>query len=256
MRWIPRYENLVEERFSRLLDLYLAPRKTKYRLNIDPQSLIPKLPDPDDLRPFPSARAIEYKGHTGRVHAIAFDPSGEYLASCDQTGEVRVFDVMSSRCVERWNVNDFGEEREKRVGVSRIAWSNRGILAVAHGLRVTIFRPAVVNKHSSNGDDRDAYLRGAQNAVDATAAKVSVEWSYSEATDKAPAMATMSLSDAHAKKFTSLAWHPKGDYLATVCDTSATRAGQVLIHHVPKRKSQNPFPSKQKRRCPSGYISS
>ena len=111
---------------------------------------------------------------------------------------------------------------------------------------MTFFRPIVLSEDGKDADE-DRFLRGVQSDDDAaSSSKVPVTWTYSEATDKSPAMVTMSLNDAHAKKFTSLAWHSKGDYLATVCDTAATRAGQVLIHHVPKRKSQNPFPSKQK----------
>lgn len=32
------------------------------KLNIDPESLVPKLPSPKDLQPFPNVFAIEYKG--------------------------------------------------------------------------------------------------------------------------------------------------------------------------------------------------
>lgn len=32
------------------------------KLNIEPESLVPKLPSPKDLQPFPTVLAIEYKG--------------------------------------------------------------------------------------------------------------------------------------------------------------------------------------------------
>ncbi|EEY18459.1 eukaryotic ribosome biogenesis protein [Verticillium alfalfae VaMs.102] len=41
------------ERFNRCLDLYLAPRMRKNRLNIDPASLLPKLPPPGGVAPLP-----------------------------------------------------------------------------------------------------------------------------------------------------------------------------------------------------------
>lgn len=44
----------VRERFERCLDLYLCPRTKRTRLDIDPESLVPKLPKPRELRPFPS----------------------------------------------------------------------------------------------------------------------------------------------------------------------------------------------------------
>ena len=51
------------------------------QINIDPDSLIPKLPKPKDLQPFPTACYLEYRGHTGPVHSISVDPSGMWLAS-------------------------------------------------------------------------------------------------------------------------------------------------------------------------------
>jgi ribosome biogenesis protein ERB1 len=33
----------------------------------DPQSLVPKLPKPADLHPFPTTLAVRYKGHKGKV---------------------------------------------------------------------------------------------------------------------------------------------------------------------------------------------
>ena len=59
LRRTPAYSNLVKERFERCLDLYLAPRVRKSRLNIDPTSLLPKLPRPEELRPFPTVASIE-----------------------------------------------------------------------------------------------------------------------------------------------------------------------------------------------------
>ena len=43
---MPAYGTYIKEMFDRCLDLYLAPRVRKMRLNIDPDSLLPSLPDP------------------------------------------------------------------------------------------------------------------------------------------------------------------------------------------------------------------
>ncbi len=50
-------------------------------MNVDPESLIPKLPSPQELKPFPSQLSIIYKGHTARVRCLAVDPRGIWLAS-------------------------------------------------------------------------------------------------------------------------------------------------------------------------------
>ena len=67
LRQVPMYSLFIKERFERCLDLYLCPRSKKKRINVDPQSLIPKLPKPQDLQPFPTTLLLQYTGHTARV---------------------------------------------------------------------------------------------------------------------------------------------------------------------------------------------
>ena len=64
---MPAYASFINERFERCLDLYLCPRTRKKRLDIDPESLVPRLPKPADLQPFPTTLLLRYIGHTGRV---------------------------------------------------------------------------------------------------------------------------------------------------------------------------------------------
>lgn len=46
----------------------------KNRLNIDPNSLLPKLPSPSELKPFPTVVQTIFRGHEGRVRSVAIDP--------------------------------------------------------------------------------------------------------------------------------------------------------------------------------------
>ena len=54
LRTVPAYNNFLKERFERCLDLYLAPRQRKMKMNVNKEDLIPKLPSPKDLQPFPT----------------------------------------------------------------------------------------------------------------------------------------------------------------------------------------------------------
>lgn len=54
LRKVPAYEKFLKERFERCLDLYLAPRQRKMKMNVNKEDLIPKLPSPKDLQPFPT----------------------------------------------------------------------------------------------------------------------------------------------------------------------------------------------------------
>ncbi|KAK9795607.1 hypothetical protein WJX73_008137 [Symbiochloris irregularis] len=82
LREVPGYASFIKERFERCLDLYLCPRTRRRRpLVKDPESLVPQLPSPKDLRPFPTTLMLRYLGHTGSVLSIAPDPTGQWLAS-------------------------------------------------------------------------------------------------------------------------------------------------------------------------------
>ena len=98
LRSVPLYDRFIQERFERCLDLYLCPRVIKKKIHVDPESLIPKLPNPKDLEPYPSKLAITYKGHTDKVVNIQADPLGAWIASASLDKTVRIFEVATGRC--------------------------------------------------------------------------------------------------------------------------------------------------------------
>lgn len=102
LRKVQAYDNLVKERFERCLDLYLCPRVRRKKLNVDPESLIPTLPKPAELRPFPTLQNIKYKGHQSRVRCISVFHTGQFLASCDEAGSLIIWDVATGRIVKRY----------------------------------------------------------------------------------------------------------------------------------------------------------
>lgn len=81
LREVPAYPKYIKERFRRCLDLYLCPRALKMRLTIEPEALVPQLPSPKDLQPFPTTMSMIFKGHTDMIRSITVDPIGQYIAS-------------------------------------------------------------------------------------------------------------------------------------------------------------------------------
>ncbi|MBE3050093.1 hypothetical protein IMZ48_47860, partial [Candidatus Bathyarchaeota archaeon] len=79
LRKVPAYMDFTKERFERCLDLYLAPRVRKTKLNIDPMSLLPKLPRPEELKPFPTVCQTTFSMHDGRVRSISTSPNGDWV---------------------------------------------------------------------------------------------------------------------------------------------------------------------------------
>lgn len=62
LRKVEAYPALVNEAFERCIELYLCPRMLRKKMRDDPNSLIPKLPDPKELRPYPTYEALTYAG--------------------------------------------------------------------------------------------------------------------------------------------------------------------------------------------------
>lgn len=81
LREVPAYSRYIKERFQRCLDLYLCPRALKMRLTIEPEALVPQLPSPRDLQPFPTTMFMVFKGHTDMVRSITAEPGGQFIAS-------------------------------------------------------------------------------------------------------------------------------------------------------------------------------
>ncbi|KAL0294351.1 UNVERIFIED_CONTAM: Ribosome biogenesis protein BOP1 [Sesamum radiatum] len=132
LRSVPAYEKAVQETFDRCLDLYLCPRVQKKRINIDPESLKPKLPSRKDLKPYPTICYLEYKGHKGPVTTISTESTGQWIASGSKDGTVRIWEVETGRCLQVWDIGETIEE---------VAWNpltELPLLAVAAGQDVFI----------------------------------------------------------------------------------------------------------------------
>lgn len=58
-------------------------------MTIQPEDLIPKLPSPKDLQPFPTTLAVVYEGHTDMVRTVSVDTKGQFIISGSDDGTVK-----------------------------------------------------------------------------------------------------------------------------------------------------------------------
>ena len=215
LRKVPGYRDLVQERFERCLDLYLAPRARRVKLNIDPESLIPKLPSPRELRPFPTAQTVQYR-HPGstRVRAISVSSSGDFVASGSEDGVVRVWDLGNGREVWRWAL--------KSGAVQSVQWSpNRDhalLVALVAGKVVVLSPLALVPptvaaqslSHVNEGFSNTVVVSDTVAGVKGTEA---IKW-IRPAEDERERGVLVVIEVPGTPKH--IAWHRKGDYFATV----------------------------------------
>lgn len=226
LRQVPAFPRFIHERFERCLDLYLCPRQRKMRVNVNPEDLIPKLPKPKDLQPFPTTQSLVYRGHSGLVRSISVSPSGQWLASGSDDGSVRFWEVRTSRCMKTVQVGG---------AVKSVAWNPNPsvcLLAAALDSVVLILSPSLADRQVVSSSER--LLSGQQEPSEEAGP---VTWTDAEGEELNQGIR---LKIQHPKGVQQVAWHAKGDYLASVMPDHSSHL-QVLIHQVSRRRSQNPF---------------
>jgi ribosome biogenesis protein ERB1 len=246
LRLVPAWAEFVKEQFERCLDLYLAPRVQKNRLNIDPDSLIPKLPSPKDLRPFPSRIGVVYEGHTDRIRAISIDPTGLWVTTGSDDGSVRVWECGTGREVWKWMYPHHGQDEV----VYAMSWNpvkEIGLLTVAVGDTVYVLVPPIwsVKKMENTREvcEKGFHAEGTnKNEISG------VKWSRGKNDDIALIVKTWNTVRC-------LTWHRRGDYFATVApqgnfpsrhfstplNNLGTSGKSVLIHQLSRHQTQSPF---------------
>ncbi|XP_041665221.1 ribosome biogenesis protein bop1 [Cheilinus undulatus] len=228
LRHVPAFPRFIHERFERCLDLYLCPRQRKMRVNVNPEDLIPKLPKPKDLQPFPTTQSLVYRGHSGLVRSISVSPSGQWLASGSDDGSVRFWEVCSSRCLKTVQVGG---------PVKSVAWNPNPsvcLLAVSQDSVVVILAPFLADRQVISSSD---HLLTSHEEEEALEGESIVTWIDAEGEELNQGIR---LKIQHPKAVQQVVWHAKGDYLASVMPDHSSHL-QVLIHQVSRRRSQNPF---------------
>ncbi|KAH8599029.1 ribosome biogenesis protein erb1 [Bisporella sp. PMI_857] len=238
LRKVPGYGKFINERFERSLDLYLAPRVRKNRLNIDPESLLPKLPRPEELRPFPTVCSLLYR-HKERVRSLAIDPSGLFLATGGDDGIVRVWEVATARQLWQAKIGD-----DEAVNVVR--WRpgrDAVVLSAAAGEEIFLMVPDIVDPETEQAslDLLDAgfgYATKQTQALTANGARKDpvAKWARPGSRLEDDGVLIKITVRTTVKVIT---WHRRGDFFSTVAPTAQKSA--VAIHTLSKHLTQIPF---------------
>lgn len=107
---VPGYQKAAFERYNRCTDLYLRPREVKARLPETAAEILPELPDPEELKPFPTTESIRFVGHTGRVRSVDVSSSGSLLVSGSSDGEVRIWETQTGFCLKTFNLGQHSND--------------------------------------------------------------------------------------------------------------------------------------------------
>jgi ribosome biogenesis protein ERB1 len=213
LRKVPAYDQIIKERFDRCLDLFIAPRVVRPKININPESLIPQLPDPENFRPFPEKLELRYQDHDFPISSIDFYYNGEYLASGDTSGVVKIWEVTTGKCLET-------VQFKKKIEC--VSWNPvLPVLSICSG--------------------KNIYLQSFNS---------SEKYEIPNAESKDTKYATWKWKDGNIKiklrKIVSyLCWHGKGNYFSSLCKREAV-SSKVIVHSLSKFQSNKIFSRQSK----------
>ncbi|KAI4143495.1 MAG: hypothetical protein LQ340_006981 [Diploschistes diacapsis] len=234
LRKVPGYDRFIKEKFERCLDLYLAPRVRRSKLDIDPESLLPKLPSPEELRPFPTRTACIFHGHTGRVRTLSVDPSGQWLATGGDDGTVRIWELLTGH--QAWHVS-FGSSESVNV----VRWRSgvdAFILAVAHAETLYTIVPPLCSPTLENQSHELLNAGFGYAATSSTTSKARADHPWTRPSSGLVSSCVLTSTTLRGT-IKSLSWHRRGDYLSTVSPSAQYSA--VAIHTLSKHLTQLPF---------------
>ena len=220
LRHVPAYPQLINEKFDRCLDLYLCPRKIKMKLNMNPDDLLPKLPKPKDLKPFPTSKAIKFSDHVGHVYSVDASKSGEFIVSGGQDKILRIWESSTGRLLSKVALPD---------SISSVKWNKvHSMIAASSGNSVYIMNPGFDDKLVV--DSSNKILQGLTDISELD----NCRW-YPMGNDKDG----LKMKIVHNHQVGHITWHSSGNFLAVTMRESPSCS--VLIHNITKHSSQKPF---------------
>ncbi|KAF8822260.1 putative ribosome biogenesis protein BOP1 [Cardiosporidium cionae] len=255
LRRVPIFPLCINERFDRCLDLYLCPRALKLRMNVDPSSLLPTLPSPSSLRPYPSAIRVDYffnktvetpTVETVILRALSVDSGGQWLAVGGDEAFVRIFEVLSGRIFFEWSFPK---------AIQAVQWHpSLPLLAVGIGADLYIIHVDLPNYKEE--------MQPPAKRIESTLTlhqevEELLELPSVENTKEKPwkALNTVFLSKKnkkgmlkgivipHQTDINQIVWHRKGIYVAAVSSSATSPSHQCAIHSLRKHLSIHPLRS-------------
>lgn len=259
LRAVPFYKNTVRERFERCLELYMCPRQRVRKANVDPESLIPNLPRPKDLQPFPSIQSMIYTGHTNTVHSVSVEPQGQFIVSGSEDCTIKFWEVLTGRC---WRTTKFDSP------VRIVSWCPNAALSLV--AVVTTRHIYLVNSELGDSGivkDTDILLKVIGSELVASSGTNGIGTNGSNVDDDNESEHDNIANKKHNFKqplsweeiacsnelhesgvrlklqapatIDQYIWHPKGDYFALVMPDA--RSLSVVVTHLARHQSQHIF---------------
>ncbi len=204
----------------------MCPRVLKKKVNVtDLSTLIPELPQPNDLKPFPSRVSIEFKKHKTCVRSISVSTCGNFLASADEDSQLIIWCTRTTRVLREYTLPN-------KVTDS-LAWcpaKNKCLLLVANEENLIVIAPELYTKFFNR--ETAALLASIKE-------QFSANLKANESKHQAAYKMIWDFEGEHgltlkfSEPLKQVVWHHKGDFFASLVANQQTST-QVLIHSIAK----------------------
>lgn len=237
----------------------------KMRMNVDPDSLLPHLPGPKDLKPFPSSLSLCFNSNEGKKSVVidhshrlvaspakqlSFDATGSYLGVGRANGVVEIFDIVTSRRLVRLKFSDDDIPALAFNPVLPIVAFSQGAATFV----IVLHLPAFLGRESHSAKQSNISPVNAPSCWDVLAALKAAQLEGEEnpsesAVDiwqrlEAPQIDDVAIGGwklEHRSAVNHISWHHRGLYFTTVSSSASSPSLQLGIHSLSKLKSIRPF---------------
>ena len=250
LRRIPRYDNLIEEELERCCDLFLSARTIRKKLDLKENDILPDLPKPEELRPFPTKECMIYKGHESSIRDICCDPNGNVLISADNGNLVFFWDIMTGKIITKFDL----KEKVRSININKflklvvICTETHLFFILPKYLEkkykeeiLTLIKDKIYPKINTNENaqiNKDKNKETKEN--NNTTINDSFVWHIPKSGSKKEKQGILFYLKWTQGVIKTLVWHNKGDYFATL-SKNAQGKSQVYIHSLTKMTHQLPI---------------
>jgi len=250
LRRIPRYDNLIEEELERCCDLFLSARTIRKKLDLKENDILPDLPKPEELRPFPTKECMIYKGHESSIRDICCDPNGNVLISADNGNLVFFWDIMTGKIITKFDL----KEKVRSININKflklvVICTETHIFFILPKylekkykeeiltlIKDKIYPKINTNKNEQTNKDKNKETKENNN----TTINDSFVWHIPKSGSKKEKQGILFYLKWTQGVIKTLVWHNKGDYFATL-SKNAQGKSQVYIHSLTKMTHQLPI---------------
>jgi ribosome biogenesis protein ERB1 len=248
LRRIPRYDNLIEEELERCCDLFLSARTIRKKLDLKENDVLPDLPKPEELRPFPTKECMVYKGHESSIRDICCDPNGNVLISADNGNLVFFWDILTGKIITKFDL----KEKVRKININKflklivICTETHIFFILPRYLEkkykeeiLTLVKEKIYPKIIENKNTKEEEKESNKDNNNITI-NDSFVWHIPKSDSKKEKQGILFYMKWTQGVIKNLVWHNKGDYFGTLSKNSQGKT-QVYIHSLTKMTHQLPI---------------